>query len=273
MRVCSVCVGGAGLGSAIFCDVVNRFYVPGNRSSNTAIPVGLAAVDPLPPDQPMVTAVIDKKRPTGEPQYLRSIKTLTDTSQAEAMLRNGVTFAPQDVVVLSAPATWLARSLDLLGTKALYQERVKRLVVVDAGTSGHDGPALQKLLAQWPSPIVYCPRETGEALMLSAAELDKLFAWAPSHPVADAYRAYKTMPYDAPLHDVAAIAYAVKPESGFFDVTDGTLSASSTGALTFTAGTGNMRKLTVPAAKRAEALDALIAMMGTQPPPPARGRG
>jgi hypothetical protein len=83
------------------------------------------------------------------------------------------------------------------------------------------------------------------------------------------------MPYDAPLHDLAAMHYAVKPDAGLFSLSDpGTLSIANDGTIAFTAGAGNVRRLTLDAAKRAETLDALVAMAATQPPPPAqRGRG
>jgi hypothetical protein len=142
-RVGSVCVTGAGLRTAIYCDIVNRFFRPGNPgSSNTNFAVGLAAVTPLPPDSPMVAAAVDRKKENGDPQYVRSISKLSDTAQAEAVLRNGVILSAESAVVLSAPATWLARSLDLLGTKDQYKQRVKRLVIVDSGAPPLDPAAL-----------------------------------------------------------------------------------------------------------------------------------
>src|SRR5438128_2625659 len=148
-RMGSVCVTGAGLDTAIFCDIVGRFYTLGPpRNANQVLPVGLAAVDPLPPDPAMV-------KPAVAGSYARSIQKLTDTSLAEAVIRNGVIFNAEAVVILSAPATCLAKSLDLLGVKELYKERVKRLVIVDAGAP-LDAPALRKVLAEWPAPIFYC---------------------------------------------------------------------------------------------------------------------
>ena len=166
----------------------------------TVLPVGLAAVDPLPPDPPMVRPRVERKTHEGAPQYTND-SPVADTSLAEAVLRNGVIFNAEAVVVLSAPATYLAKSLDLLGTKELYKERVKRLVIVDAGAPQQDVAALRKVLAEWPTPIFYCGREVGEALPFPGASLAKEFAWADAHPVVDAYRAFKPMPYDAPSHD------------------------------------------------------------------------
>lgn len=273
LRVCAVCVAGAGLETAVFCDVVNRFYVPGNRNSNSALPIGLASVSPMPADPPMVKAATERKKPTGEPQYVRSIRALSDTSQAEAVLRNGVTFAPTDAMVLSAPATWLAKSLDLLGTKDLYQARVKRLMVVEAGAGG-DVAALRRIFAEWPTPVILVPRELGEQLVFPGANLDATYSWAPSHPVVDAYKAFKTMPYDAPLHDLAAAYYAHKTDGPFSLSDPGTLSVGADGKIAFAPGAGTARRLMVEASKRADALTALIEMAATQPPPPAqRGRG
>ena len=104
----------------------------------------------------MVKAAVQRTEPNGEPTYARSIRRVSDTSQAEAVLRNGVIFSVESAVVLSAPATWLARSLDLLGAKDQYKQRVKRLVIVESDETGRDPAALRKLIAEWPTPIVYC---------------------------------------------------------------------------------------------------------------------
>ena len=70
-RVNAVCVAGAGLDTAIYCDIVNRFYTPGNvRSSNQWPPVGLAAVSPLPPDAPMVKTPVARTMVSSRERWL-----------------------------------------------------------------------------------------------------------------------------------------------------------------------------------------------------------
>jgi hypothetical protein len=49
-------------------------------------------------------------------------------------------------------------------------------------------------------------KDVGEARPFPGAAVEKAFAWAPAHLVADAYRAFKPMPYDAPAYDLAAVA-------------------------------------------------------------------
>ena len=221
-RVDGVCVTGAGLDAAIFCDLVARFYTGQNRppSSNTVIPVGFPADPPLAPNPPMVARAIARTRPDGSPQYARSIQRVADTSAPDAMLRNAITFSAETVVVLSAPATWLVRSLELAGTAAQYTQRVKRLVVVENG-SGGDMTALKRLTEVAPVPVVTCPRAVGEALTLPVTALETALAWAPAHPVADAIQAARIDP--VPLDDLAAVHYALYPDSGFFLVEDGRL--------------------------------------------------
>src|SRR5262249_26342873 len=76
-RIGSVCVVGSGLNAAIYCDIVNRFYVTGSPpNANSALPVGLAAESPLPADPPMVLAAVERKNERGQPQYARSIRKL-----------------------------------------------------------------------------------------------------------------------------------------------------------------------------------------------------
>ena len=118
---------------------------------------------------------------------------------------------------------------------------------------------------------MFCGRDVGEALLFPGAEIDKAFEWAPANPVADAYRAFKPMPYDAPSHDLAAVHYALHPASGFFTLSEpGTLSVADDGSVTFTAGAGNVRRLSVDPAKKTECLAALVAL-ATAKPTPASG--
>ncbi len=120
---------------------------------------------------------------------------------------------------------------------------------------------------------MFCGRDVGEALLVPGAEIDKAFEWAPANPVADAYRAFKPMPYDAPAHDLAAVHYAVYPASGFFSLSEpGSLSVADDGSVKFTAGAGNVRRLSVDPAKKAECLTALVALATAKPIAP-QGRG
>jgi hypothetical protein len=253
-RVGGICVTGAGLDAAIFCDIVARFYGGQARvpSSNSALPIGLAVATPMPPSAPMVDAAIKRKRDDGMFQYTRTIQRMADTALADALLRNAITFSAESVVVLSAPATWLARSVELTGTIAQYKQRVKRVVIVEAGDVEQDRKALDTLVAALPVPVVRCGRNVGEDLSAPRAQIEGGFSWSPANPVGDAVRATGASP--VPLHDVAALHYALHPTSGFFTVTDG--------------------RLAVEAGMREACLTALTALATSKPAaPPPRGGG
>src|SRR5207244_3876423 len=113
-----------------------------------------------------------------QPEYAHSVKRVSDTSLAEAVIRNGVIFNSDAVVILSAPATYLAKSLDLRGTKDLYKERVRRLVIVDAPGPQRDVAALRKVIAEWPTPVFYCGKDVGEAALFPGEAIEKEFAWS-----------------------------------------------------------------------------------------------
>jgi hypothetical protein len=275
-RVGAVCVTGAGLDAAIFCDIVNRFYTPGPpRNGNQALAVGLAALSPLPADPPMVKGAVARTQADGAPTYPRSVRRVSDTSLAEAVIRNGVIFSAESAVVLSAPATWLARSLDLAGTPAQYQQRVKRLVIVDTGAPHLDPAALRKVIAEWPSPVFVVSAEAGRSVRFPAAAVEPSFGWTPAHPIADAYRAYRAMPYDAEMHDLVAMLYAVTPALPVFQLSEpGTLSVSESGSMTFTpGGAGTVRAVTIDPAKRPELIASCLDVVSARPPGPLGGSG
>jgi hypothetical protein len=144
----------------------------------------------------------------------------------------------------------------LAGVKDLYRQRVKRLIVVDSAPLRQDPPALQRIVAEWPSPIFFCGQEVGESLLFTAASIGNDFAWAQAHPVADAYRAFHPMPYDAPAHDLAAAHFAVHPDSGFFGLSE--------------PDAHNVRRLVVDPSRRGQILEAFVEIASAKSLPPRR---
>jgi hypothetical protein len=268
-RIGSVSINGAGLGAAIFCDVVQRFYTAGpERNGNEVLMPGLAADGPQPADTPLVLAAVARKNDKGEPQYARSIRRVSDTSLPEAVIRNGVIWNSEAVMLLSARATYLAKSLDLEGVKDIYKERVKMLVVVDSGEP-QDVAAMRKVLADFPSPIVFCGREVGEALPFPGAAIDKDFSWASAHPIVDAYHAWKPGVYDFPSWDLAAALHAVHPDKGFFPLSDaGSITVSDDGRMRFSAGSGGVRALIADPAQKQTILQTFVELASAKPPAP-----
>ena len=233
-RVVSISVSKPNLKAAAFCETVGRFYAgtvsSGFGAFGRTLPIGLSSAGKMPEDTPMLTVPLSKRNADGAPLYEHGIHKLTDTAEVAALIRNAFTaqYDQNTIVVLAGPATNLVKVLDLPGAKDLISRKVRFLSVV--GGAYPDGqaefniktdiPAAKKLFAEWPTPIVASGHEVGEALLFPAASIEKDFAWSPAHPVVDAYRAYKPMPYDAPTWDMTAVLYAVRPEEGYFKMSN-----------------------------------------------------
>lgn len=257
-RVNAVCVTGSSFDAAVFCDIVARFYTGTSRapSSNAALPVGFSA-DPGAQNPLLVQAAVARTRPDGQPQYVRTIQRVTDTAAPDALLRNAVTMSEETVVILSAPATWLARSFALADTPALYRRHVKRLLVVEADDLARDAPGRDAFIRRYVSedvrarPIISVGRDVGEALAVPLDRIQNAFPPGAANPVADAVAvAHEGL---VQLQDLAAVHYAVYPNSGFFSLTQ--------------------TRLTVDPSKRDECVAALLALATAKPAaPPTRGR-
>lgn len=146
-------------------------------------------------------------------------------------------------------STNLARLLDsrpdqasILPGRELLRRKV-RLICAMAGQfpSGPaeynvktDIPAARKLFNDSPVPIVFSGFELGARILYPAASIEHDFSFVPHHPVADAYRAYKPMPYDRPTWDLTAVLFAVRPKKSFGLSPRGQVSVDDHGVTTFT---------------------------------------
>ena len=232
-RVGAIAIGGSGLQAATFCDLVVHFYSGKSMpNSNRFLPIGFDADSPAAGriDGPMVKAPVERKNDKGEFVYPRGLTKVSDSAEVSALLRNAVT-GLQDhtsTLVLSGPASRLAGALSLPGVRESFAVKFTTLIVVDAAPISD----LEAVLAAWPTPVILCPRELGEMLRFPGAAIEKDFAWTPDHPVAEAYRAFQTMPYDAPGWDLAAVYYALHPDAGFFELSEpGTIQVRPDGRL------------------------------------------
>jgi len=238
IRMVSVSTSKDNLSSAAFGEIISHFYT-GSSPFLRTLPVGMSADGKFKEDTPMLEAVLSR-------QYAISIHKLNDTAEVAPLIRNAFT-AQHDqnaIVVLAGPATDLVRVLELQGARDWAERKVKFLSI--CGTSlGADPAAAKKLFAEWPTPIYVTAPDIGEKVLFPAASIEKDFAWSNVHPVVDAYRGNKPMPYDAPTGDMAAALYAARPQETYFKVSDpGTFSVTDNGRVQFGASAkGNQHLL------------------------------
>jgi hypothetical protein len=270
------------LRAAAFCDALAKFYagppVQGAFAAfqRPAPPIGMADNGKMPEDTAVLKAVLGKKGADGKPVYTSSIQKMNDTAEPTALIRNAFTAQNDEncLVVLAGPATNLVKVLDFPGNADLIKRKVKFLVVASGSyPESHsdfniktDMAAARRLFAEWPTPIVAAGAEVGAALPFPGASIDKDFAWAPDHPIADAYRAFHAMPYDAPAPAMAAMLYAVHPD-GYFKLSDpGTIGVLDDGRTRFTpAPEGRHRYLVVDPAQKEKVIQTYVEMASAKP--------
>lgn len=185
----------------------------------------------------------------GDPAWRRSGRYLDDYPEAVSRYRELLAGKPDGSVVIVSLGfgTTLAQLLDskpdrfsLYTGKELVRKKVKYLSIM-AGSYGpedtimvngvretmfdatkkraeynvvNDIPAMKKVFAEWPTTIYQNPFELGKMVMYPWSAVDA----QPSHPVFDAYRAYKKEAYDRPSWDILSVAFVLHPE--MFNVSD-----------------------------------------------------
>jgi hypothetical protein len=275
-RVIAVSTSRPGLNSAIYTDILVRFYTGEPSAFATAPPIGLTLGKPR-PDTPMMAAVV------GKAAYPRNIKEMNDSADPLAVFQHALSaqFDANAIVFLAGPATNIAKAMDLPGVKPLVAAKVRYLVAAvgnfGAGAADPqllaDLPAARKLFAEWPTPVMFVGTEVGAALPFPGASLEKDFAWAPAHPLVDAYRAAGQMPYDASGTALAAALYAVRPKEPFFKHSDaGTISIGDDGRTKLTAAAGGKHQYLIADPEQKEKVQQIFVETASTKPVPRAPR-
>jgi inosine-uridine nucleoside N-ribohydrolase len=253
--------------AAPYIDLVNTFY------RRPDIPIGMVKRSGVTPeDSAMIRVPAERKRPDGSFVYPHKILSGADAPDAVAVLRKALEAqADHSVAIVQVGfSTNLAHLL--IDSRELVTRKVKLLVMM-AGNFAKpnpefnikmDIPSAQKLLRAWPTPIVTSGFEIGNSMLFPASSIVRDFP--ANHPVADAYRNYQKFPYDRPTWDITAALYAVRPNDGYFSLSEpGSIHVDEKGVTTLNpAADGKHRYLVMNDAQRARALEAMI-LLSSQP--------
>ncbi len=254
-----------------YVRMVNRFYGRGD------LPVG-SALKPLPgaTQDGYLSAAL-----RAAPQRYQPAEAGTAESAVTVLRRLLAQSTEKVTIVQTGFSTNLAALLDSkadaisdLDGLALAREKVALLVAMAGEFTGTqpeynvriDVPSAKAVFDRWPTPMIFSGFEIGRELLYPAAAIDRDFAYAPWHPIAASYRAYKEMPYDRPTWDLTAVLEAVRPESRYFSVSPkGAVQVSDDGATRFKSGVGDRQYLQLDPAKRAQIMEALE-LLASEPP-------
>jgi len=287
-RLVSISLTKSNLHAAAFCEAVDRYY---SNLANREMPerfrryrdraIGLSDSGWSSEDTPSLTVPLAKRDGDGKLVYEHHVDRMIDTADPAAVIRNALT-AQHDqnaIVVLTGPATNLARVLELRGAKELIAAKVRYLSVMGGSYSGgsdeaeynvkSDITSAQKLFAEWPTPIVASGAEIGAELLYPGASIEHDFGWTEHHPLVDAYRAHQEMPYDAPTWDMTSALYAVRPDEGYFRLSEpGTIRVLDDGLTEFTpSADGKHRHLILEPAQKECVVEAYVDIVSAMPAP------
>jgi hypothetical protein len=287
-RVASLSTSRFNLRAARFLDLVARFYAgdqPGASASRNAPAIGMSTAGiEAHSAPPMLEAPLVKTTADGKPAYLSTMSSLNDTADPVALMRNALSAQ----IDRNAAIVLAGRPANLLGLIALpdgraWAARKPSVLVIaggrfDGGTPDSvvraDVAGFRKLLADWPTTVVVAGAELDEPFPFPGASVETSFAWAAHHPIVDAYRAFRAVPYDAPSRTLAAMLYAVGPDERYFDLSEpGTITVTDDGRTRFTPSpSGAHRYLIARPDQRERVIQTYVQLVSAQPPPrPGRG--
>jgi hypothetical protein len=276
-RVAIVTVSRPNLKVAAYIDVVERFYRGPAAVFAQVPPPGMNTTGEEGPTSPAFIAPLEKTKPDGTPLFKSQVKRVLDTGDPSTLVRNYLQaqYEKGSYFILAGRASNLAMALNFRGVKELLAERSTHLVIAESAGFFADLPSARKVLAEWPTPIIFCPDEIGKAIPFPGSTITKEFpANTPNHPVAEAYAAWKPMPYDAPATAVAAALHAVRQKEAYFKVSEpGTLSIGTDGKIAFApSAQGKHTQLSLDPAQKDKVQQLYVELATAKVVPPQRFR-
>ncbi len=266
--------------AAPMVSLLNTFYGRPN------IPIGMVRDGVTPDDGSYLKEVVLMKNEKGDDAFPHAVQPGDTLPEAVAMLRKTLA-AEQDgavVVIQVGFSTNFARLMDTgpdaispLSGKELLAKKV-RLLSIMAGSFdpkythveyniGCDLPAAKKLIAEWPTPIVFSGFEIGDLIHYTPASIQEDYNYVKYHPLKEAYRYYRGLENSQATFDLTSVLYAVRPDRGYFDLTEpGTVVLDEEGHTTFKPdANGKHRYMKVSATQIAQVREALC-LLCSEPP-------
>ena len=271
--------------AAPFVDAVNTFYGRGS------IPIGVCRSGVTPQQGKFNGLAIAETR--GELRYPHDLVSGKDAPDAVQVLRATLAQADDNSIVI-AQVGFSTNLANLLASKAdelselsgadLVQKKV-RLLSIMAGAFTQikneqgqlydhreyniikDIPAAKRLVADWPTEVVWSGFEIGKNLTYPHESIEQDYDYAEHHPLAEAYTLYNPPPHNRPTWDLTSVLYAVRAERNYFELSPvGNVQIADDGLTTFQHdANGKSRYLIISDEHKGRATEAMV-MLASQPP-------
>jgi len=206
--------------AAPFIDLVNHFY------GRPDVPIGVVRNGKTPQDAPMLKVPVERRDAHGNFVYPRRLQSSSQAPEAVELLTRILQEQPDASVTIAQIgfSTNLARLVATPVGRALAERKVRTLYLM-AGNFQKlqpeynvftDAEAFRDLMKNWPTPMVFSGFEIGLVITYPIESIQNDFGWAADHPVVEAYRVYVGKPEDHPNWDSTAVLDAIRPERGYF---------------------------------------------------------
>ncbi|MDY0166409.1 MAG: nucleoside hydrolase [Thermoguttaceae bacterium] len=219
--------------AAAYTDAVNAFYGRGN------VPIGVVRNGATREQGRFIG--LAEARDGDALRYPHSLRSGEDAPEATALLRRILAAQPDRSVVFVQVgfSTNLARLLDspaddvspLTGRELVAAKA--RLLSIMAGAFQpirrqrhreynvvQDIPSAKKIAADWPTPVIWSGYEIGIAIPYPAVSIERDYRYVAHHPVVEAYVLYNPPPHNRPTWDLTSVLYAVRPDRGYFGLSE-----------------------------------------------------
>lgn len=267
--------------AAPFVDAVNTFYGRGE------VPIGVVR-DGVTPEEGRFLPMV-RQRDGDQLRWPHDLASGQDAPEATDLLRKILSQQPDGSVAIAQVgfSTNLARLLDSpadahspLTGRELVARKVNLLSIMAGAFQPIDGnqryleynvvkdiPSAKKVVAEWPTPVVFSGFEIGIAARYPAISIERDFGYVEHHPLAEAYWLYMPPPHNRPTWDLTSVLYAVYPDRGFFDLSPpGRVTVEDDGFTRFeTDADGNHRYLLMDPQQTIRVQEALV-QLTSQPP-------
>ena len=274
-------------------DLLNTFY------GRPDIPIAVVKDGMTKGDREYCRQVLELKDEEGNPRYRRTLTPEDSANLPDAVpfLRQLLAAEPDHSLVLVQIgfSTNFARLLDTppddvspLDGKELVAKKVKFLSLM-AGSFfketistplgytyqpeqteyniGNDIPSAKKLIAEWPTEMIFSGVEIGLKILHPLASMKEDYGYVKYHPVKDAYFFYCKPDRDHYVCDLTSVLYAVRPNRGYFDLSPrGTVTVLEGGRTIFTPNeNGKHRYMIVTPEQIATVREALVQLCSEPP--------
>jgi inosine-uridine nucleoside N-ribohydrolase len=262
-----------------FVSLFNAFY------GRPDIPIGVVRKGKTPEDGNFIRQIASMKKPDGSALYPRHVEDPATLPEAVTLLRRILAKEEDGAVTIVQVgfSTNLARLLESgpdgaspLTGRALAERKVGKLVLMAGHFPSSPNPeynvqqdvvSAEKLFKDWPGGIVTSGAEIGASIQYNPDRLTADFGYAEHHPLVDAYRAYKRMPYAEQLWDPSAVLYAVRPYPAYFSLSaPGTIQTDAKGATAFVESAGGKQRYLVVNDVQRAAVRETISVLMSEPP-------